>query len=42
MRGADEARGFDGGVPGMLAAVCGTGVRHDDANVAFGDMKSVG
>src|SRR6266478_2677366 len=40
--GAGEARGFDGGVAGVLASVGGAGVGDDDADIVFGNAESVG
>jgi len=40
--GAGQARGFDCGVSGVLAAVGGAGVGNDYANICFGDAKRIG
>src|SRR6267378_7230444 len=36
---AGQASGLQRGVAGVLSAVRGTGVRHDHANAAFGNVK---
>ena len=40
--GARQAGGLDGGLPGVLAAVAGAGVRHDDADVALRQPERLG
>src|SRR5260370_34342140 len=40
--GAGKARGFDGGVAGVLATIGRAGVGHDGQNVALGNAQSVG
>src|SRR5882757_9287505 len=37
--GASETRGFDGGFTGMLAAVAGASVRHQDVHAFLRNVK---
>src|SRR6266850_636927 len=39
---AGQASGLQRGVAGVLSAIRGTGVRHDHANAAFGNMEYSG